>query len=69
MYEGNVCTREFCLTIFFFRLSGRLPFQEKDPKQTETKILAAKFDASKLYPNVSQSASAFLKKVLNGYPW
>ncbi|XP_042558874.1 striated muscle preferentially expressed protein kinase isoform X2 [Clupea harengus] len=55
--------------LIYIMLSGRLPFQEKDPKQTETKILAAKFDASKLYPNVSQSASAFLKKVLNGYPW
>lgn len=55
--------------IFLFRLSGRLPFQEKDLMQTETKILAAKFDATKLYPNVSQSASTFLKKALNGYPW
>ncbi|XP_062384604.1 striated muscle preferentially expressed protein kinase [Sardina pilchardus] len=55
--------------LVYIMLSGRLPFQEKDPKQTETKILAAKFDATKLYPNVSQSASAFLKKTLNGYPW
>lgn len=29
----------------------------------------AKFDPSKLYPNVSQSASAFVKKMLSSYPW
>ncbi|KAL2088131.1 hypothetical protein ACEWY4_016959 [Coilia grayii] len=53
----------------YIMLSGRLPFQDKDPQQTEAKILAAKFDTTKLYPNVSQSACAFLKKALNGYPW
>ncbi|XP_062853709.1 striated muscle preferentially expressed protein kinase, partial [Trichomycterus rosablanca] len=53
----------------YFMLSGRLPFKEKDPRQTETKILAAKFDSTKLYPNVSQSALAFLTKILNVYPW
>ncbi|MEQ2253886.1 hypothetical protein ILYODFUR_037152 [Ilyodon furcidens] len=29
----------------------------------------AKFDPAKLYPNVSQSASVFLKKMLSSYPW
>ncbi|XP_060888188.1 striated muscle preferentially expressed protein kinase [Labrus mixtus] len=50
-------------------LGGRLPFEDKDPVQVESKILMAKFDPSKLYPNVSQSASAFLKKMLSSYPW
>ncbi|XP_034720163.1 striated muscle preferentially expressed protein kinase isoform X4 [Etheostoma cragini] len=50
-------------------LSGRLPFEDKDPLQVESKILMAKFDPTKLYPNVSQSASAFLKKMLSSYPW
>ncbi|XP_067315468.1 striated muscle preferentially expressed protein kinase isoform X2 [Pseudorasbora parva] len=53
----------------YIMLSGRHPFQDKDPKLTETKIHAAKFDSSKLYPKVSQSASTFLKKILNGYQW
>ncbi|XP_075904711.1 striated muscle preferentially expressed protein kinase-like isoform X3 [Nelusetta ayraudi] len=50
-------------------LSGRLPFEGKDPQQLESKILIAKFDPTKLYPNVSQSASAFLKKMLSSFPW
>ncbi|KAK5847906.1 hypothetical protein PBY51_016998 [Eleginops maclovinus] len=50
-------------------LSGRLPFEDKDPLQVESKILVAKFDPTKLHPNVSQSASAFLKKMLSSYPW
>ncbi|XP_065807862.1 striated muscle preferentially expressed protein kinase [Labrus bergylta] len=50
-------------------LGGRSPFEDKDPVQVESKILMAKFDPSKLYPNVSQSASAFLKKMLSSYPW
>lgn len=29
----------------------------------------AKFEPGKLYPNVSQSASAYLKKMLSSYPW
>ncbi|XP_047432618.1 striated muscle preferentially expressed protein kinase-like [Mugil cephalus] len=55
--------------VTFIMLSGRLPFEDKDPQQVESKILMAKFDPSKLYPNVSQSASAFLKKMLSSYPW
>ncbi|KAM9396511.1 striated muscle preferentially expressed protein kinase isoform 1-T1 [Salvelinus alpinus] len=53
----------------YVMLSGRLPFQDKDPHQTETKIQIAKFDPTKLYPNVSQSASMFLKKMLSSYAW
>ncbi len=52
-----------------FRLSGRLPFTENDPAETEARIQTAKFDIGKLYQNVSQSASLFLKKILCSYPW
>ncbi|XP_060923146.1 striated muscle preferentially expressed protein kinase [Limanda limanda] len=55
--------------VTFIMLSGRLPFEDKNPQQLESKILIAKFDPTKLYPNVSQSASAFLKKMLSSYPW
>uniref|UniRef100_A0A672RWY2 Striated muscle preferentially expressed protein kinase-like n=1 Tax=Sinocyclocheilus grahami TaxID=75366 RepID=A0A672RWY2_SINGR len=48
----------------YIMLSGRLPFTENDPAETEARIQAAKFDLSKLYQNVSQSASLFLKKIL-----
>ncbi|XP_018591070.2 striated muscle preferentially expressed protein kinase-like isoform X2 [Scleropages formosus] len=53
----------------YIMLSGRLPFLEANPADTEARILAAKFDLSKLYQNVSQSASLFLKKILCSYPW
>ncbi|XP_045917587.1 striated muscle preferentially expressed protein kinase-like [Micropterus dolomieu] len=55
--------------VIHIMLSGRLPFEDKDLLQVESKILMAKFDPTKLYPNVSQSASAFLKKMLSSYPW
>ncbi|XP_058468448.1 striated muscle preferentially expressed protein kinase-like isoform X4 [Solea solea] len=55
--------------VTYVMLSGRLPFEDKDPLKVESKILMAKFDSTKLYPNVSQSASAFLKKMLSSYPW
>lgn len=68
------CTYKFRLMklvffLFITRLSGRLPFEDKDPHQVESKILMAKFDLTRLYPNVSQSASAFLKKMLSSFPW
>ncbi|XP_037542777.1 striated muscle preferentially expressed protein kinase [Nematolebias whitei] len=53
----------------FIMLSGRSPFMENDPQESEARILATKFDLSKLYQNVSQSASLFLKKILCSYPW
>ncbi|XP_062258664.1 striated muscle preferentially expressed protein kinase [Platichthys flesus] len=53
----------------FLMLSGRSPFMENDPQETEARIQVAKFDLSKLYQNVSQSASLFLKKILCSYPW
>ncbi|XP_067357586.1 striated muscle preferentially expressed protein kinase isoform X3 [Channa argus] len=55
--------------VTYIMLSGRLPFEDKVPVQVESKILIAKFDPTKLYPNVSQSASTFLKKMLSSYPW
>ncbi|XP_069554254.1 striated muscle preferentially expressed protein kinase-like isoform X1 [Brachyistius frenatus] len=55
--------------VIYIMLSGRLPFDDKDPQHVESKILMAKFDPTKLYSNVSQSASAFLKKMLSSYPW
>ncbi|XP_071320810.1 striated muscle preferentially expressed protein kinase isoform X2 [Trachinotus anak] len=55
--------------VTYIMLSGRLPFEDKDPLKVESKILMAKFDPAKLYPNVSQSASAFIKKMLSSYPW
>lgn len=51
------------------RLSGRSPFFELDPIETENRILAGRFDAFKLYPNVSQSAALFIRKVLTVHPW
>uniref|UniRef100_A0A3P8WK14 non-specific serine/threonine protein kinase n=1 Tax=Cynoglossus semilaevis TaxID=244447 RepID=A0A3P8WK14_CYNSE len=53
----------------FLMLSGRSPFMDVDPQETEARIQAVKFDLSKLYQNVSQSASLFLKKILCSYPW
>lgn len=53
----------------FIMLSGRSPFLDLDPQETEVRIQTAKFDMSKLYQNVSQSASLFLKKILCSYPW
>ncbi|KAM9820848.1 LOW QUALITY PROTEIN: striated muscle preferentially expressed protein kinase-like [Neosynchiropus ocellatus] len=55
--------------VIHIMLSGRLPFEDRDPSCVESKILMAKFDPTKLYPNVSQSASAFVKKMLSSYPW
>lgn len=51
------------------RLSGRSPFFELDPIETENRILAGRFDAFRLYPNVSQSAALFIRKVLAVHPW
>ncbi|XP_064020589.1 striated muscle preferentially expressed protein kinase isoform X2 [Pogoniulus pusillus] len=53
----------------YIMLSGRSPFFELDPIETENRILAGRFDAFKLYPNVSQSAALFIRKVLAVHPW
>ncbi|XP_043931808.1 striated muscle preferentially expressed protein kinase isoform X2 [Protopterus annectens] len=53
----------------YIMLSGRSPFAELDPLETENRIQSGRFDIFKLYPNASQSASLFLKKILCIYPW
>ncbi|NXT57127.1 SPEG kinase, partial [Pluvianellus socialis] len=53
----------------YIMLSGRSPFFELDPVETENRILAGRFDAFKLYPNVSQTAALFIRKVLAVHPW
>ncbi|KAM4626561.1 striated muscle preferentially expressed protein kinase-like [Discoglossus pictus] len=53
----------------YIMLSGRSPFYELDPVETENKILSGRFDIFKLYSNASQSASLFLRKILSIYPW
>ncbi|XP_051913614.1 striated muscle preferentially expressed protein kinase isoform X3 [Hippocampus zosterae] len=55
--------------VTYIMLSGQLPFEDKDPQRVKSKILMAKFDPKRLYPNVSQSASAFVKKMLSSYAW
>ncbi|XP_030310391.1 striated muscle preferentially expressed protein kinase isoform X1 [Calypte anna] len=53
----------------YIMLSGRSPFFELDPIETENRILAGRFDAFRLYPNVSQGAALFIRKVLTVHPW
>ncbi|OCT60995.1 hypothetical protein XELAEV_18047020mg [Xenopus laevis] len=53
----------------YLMLSGRSPFYELDPVETENKILSGRFDIFKLYSNASQSASLFIRKILTIYPW
>nr|XP_020647830.1 striated muscle preferentially expressed protein kinase isoform X2 [Pogona vitticeps] len=53
----------------YIMLSGRSPFSEADPLEAESRILAGRYDAFKLYPNVSQSAALFIRKVLCPHPW
>ncbi|XP_068504955.1 striated muscle preferentially expressed protein kinase isoform X3 [Syngnathus scovelli] len=55
--------------VTYIMLSGQLPFDDKDPQRVKSKILMAKFDPTRLYPNVSQSALAFVKKLLSSYAW
>ncbi|XP_061129209.1 striated muscle preferentially expressed protein kinase-like isoform X3 [Syngnathus typhle] len=55
--------------VTYIMLSGQLPFDDKDPQRVKSKILMAKFDPTRLYPNVSQSALAFVKKTLSSYAW
>ncbi|XP_044293904.1 striated muscle preferentially expressed protein kinase isoform X2 [Varanus komodoensis] len=55
--------------LIYIMLSGRSPFFEMDPLEAEARILAGRYDAFKLYPNVSQSAALFIRKVLCVHPW
>ncbi|XP_055967665.1 LOW QUALITY PROTEIN: striated muscle preferentially expressed protein kinase [Sorex fumeus] len=53
----------------YIMLSGRSPFYEPDPQETEARIVGGRFDAFQLYPNTSQSATLFLRKALSVHPW
>ncbi|XP_012920953.1 striated muscle preferentially expressed protein kinase isoform X3 [Heterocephalus glaber] len=53
----------------YIMLSGHSPFYETDPQETEARIVGGCFDAFQLYPNTSQSATLFLRKVLSVHPW
>ncbi|XP_038625027.1 striated muscle preferentially expressed protein kinase [Tachyglossus aculeatus] len=53
----------------YIMLSGRSPFYDPDPQETEHRIVGGRFDAFQLYPNTSQSAALFLRKVLAVHPW
>ncbi|XP_029789600.1 striated muscle preferentially expressed protein kinase isoform X4 [Suricata suricatta] len=53
----------------YIMLSGRSPFYEPDPQETEARIMGGRFDAFQLYPNTSQSATLFLRKILSVHPW
>ncbi|XP_038939816.1 striated muscle-specific serine/threonine-protein kinase isoform X3 [Rattus norvegicus] len=53
----------------YIMLSGYSPFYEPDPQETEARIVGGRFDAFQLYPNTSQSATLFLRKVLSVHPW
>ncbi|XP_073734374.1 striated muscle preferentially expressed protein kinase isoform X5 [Callorhinus ursinus] len=53
----------------YIMLSGYSPFYEPDPQETEARIVGGRFDAFQLYPNTSQSATLFLRKVLSAHPW
>ncbi|XP_058521028.1 striated muscle preferentially expressed protein kinase isoform X1 [Ochotona princeps] len=53
----------------YIMLSGHSPFYELDPQETEARIVGGRFDAFQLYPNTSQSATLFLRKVLSVHPW
>ncbi|XP_032257409.1 striated muscle preferentially expressed protein kinase isoform X3 [Phoca vitulina] len=53
----------------YIMLSGHSPFYEPDPQETEARIVGGRFDAFQLYPNTSQSATLFLRKVLSVHPW
>ncbi|KAM6945408.1 striated muscle preferentially expressed protein kinase-like [Aplochiton taeniatus] len=51
--------------ITFIMLSGRLPF----PDRAEFRTQQNRFDPTRLYPNVSHSATSFLKKMLSSTAW
>ncbi|XP_074154760.1 striated muscle preferentially expressed protein kinase isoform X5 [Sminthopsis crassicaudata] len=53
----------------YIMLSGHSPFYEPDSRETEARIVGGRFDAFLLYPNTSQSAALFLRKVLSVHPW
>ncbi|XP_051869903.1 striated muscle preferentially expressed protein kinase isoform X2 [Pristis pectinata] len=54
--------------LIYIMLSGRSPFAASDPEETENRIKSAQFDLTKCYPNASQNAAHFLKRVLCMFP-
>ncbi|GCC21542.1 hypothetical protein chiPu_0020014 [Chiloscyllium punctatum] len=54
--------------LIYIMLSGRSPFTAPDPTELESKIKSAQFDLTKCYPNASQNAALFLKRVLCMFP-
>ncbi|XP_055486806.1 LOW QUALITY PROTEIN: striated muscle preferentially expressed protein kinase-like, partial [Leucoraja erinacea] len=52
----------------YIMLSGRSPFLAPEPDETETRIKSAHFDLTKCYPNASQNAAHFIKRVLCMFP-
>ncbi|XP_078085412.1 striated muscle preferentially expressed protein kinase [Mustelus asterias] len=54
--------------LIYIMLSGRSPFASPDTAEMENKIKSAQFDLTKCYPNASQNAALFLKRVLCMFP-
>ncbi|XP_072117153.1 striated muscle preferentially expressed protein kinase isoform X1 [Mobula birostris] len=54
--------------LVYIMLSGRSPFAATDPEETENRIKSAQFDLTKCYPNASQNAAHFLKRMLCMFP-
>uniref|UniRef100_UPI00398E4D6C striated muscle-specific serine/threonine-protein kinase-like n=1 Tax=Pristiophorus japonicus TaxID=55135 RepID=UPI00398E4D6C len=54
--------------LIYIMLSGRSPFGGPDPTETDNRIKMAQFDLTKCYPNASQNAALFLKRVLCMFP-
>ncbi|XP_072902358.1 striated muscle preferentially expressed protein kinase isoform X4 [Hemitrygon akajei] len=54
--------------LVYIMLSGRSPFAATDPEETENRIKLAQFDLTKCYPNASQNAAHFLKRMLCMFP-
>ncbi|XP_067890786.1 striated muscle preferentially expressed protein kinase [Heterodontus francisci] len=54
--------------LIYIMLSGRSPFAAPDPMEMENRIKSAQFDLTKCYPNASQNAALFLKRVLCMFP-
>ncbi|XP_038646242.1 striated muscle preferentially expressed protein kinase [Scyliorhinus canicula] len=54
--------------LVYIMLSGRSPFISPEPMEQENRIKSAQFDLTKCYPNASQNAALFLKRVLCMFP-
>ncbi|XP_078407443.1 striated muscle preferentially expressed protein kinase [Cetorhinus maximus] len=54
--------------LIYIMLSGRSPFAAPESTELENRIKSAQFDLTKCYPNASQNAALFLKRVLCMFP-